>query len=182
MEGSQPDRERTVVCTYRMPVSVIHRLKQEARDRRLTSNALMNQIVGNYFDFYNVAANVGMMPLSKRLIKEMVDLLNTDDLAKLAKLVGELDLPDLAYMKRNKFTLETFLECFLDWIKFCGFPYKYSSEDGRRTISIEHNMGIRWSEFLSEILEVSFGKLNVRVSIKRLDDILVAVLENEHSR
>lgn len=174
--------EHTEVTTFRMSAVTVQRLRKEARKRHLSVNALMNEIVNGYFDFHSIAENVGMMPLPKRLIKEMISMLDTTEISKLAKLTVEYDIPDLVYMKKNKFNRETLLECFLCWTNFSSFPYQDTLEGELQLIIIQHNMGLKWSEFIAELLKMSLNNLEVLVSFKKLPDVLIVTVSHAHSR
>lgn len=173
-------RTPTEVTTFRMPKARVDQLKKEAQKHHLTTNAVLNQIIESYFEFSSVATSVGMMPFSKRLLKEMMSQLDEKKISSLSKMAAELDIPDLIYMKENKFTTNTFLDTLLAWSRYSGFHYLDTFEDEGRTITMQHNLGPNWSRFMTEVLEIIFEKLEVHVSFERYDDILIIHIKNGH--
>lgn len=173
------EEDRTEVSTFRLPRHRIRMLKQEARNQQLTANALANKIIGNYFDFNLVASSSGMMPFPKMLLKAMIDQLEDEEIAALCKSTAQSELLDLVYVKRNEFTLETFLDTMLTWMRFSGFPYNETFDDEKRIIAIHHNMGAKWSRFMKGCLELVFSKLAVRTYFEGSDGILIITIHNE---
>lgn len=49
-------------------------------------------------------------------------------------------------------------------------------------IIIQHNMGLKWSEFIAELLKMSLNNLEVLVSFKKLPDVLIVTVSHAHSR
>lgn len=156
-----------------MPKHRILDLRRESKEQSLSMNVLLNHIVEDYFEFASIAKKAGMMPFSKKLIQVVMNQLEEKEIIRLAKRAATTDVPDLVYMKRNKFTIETFLDTMLAWVRYSGFNYRDTYDDDVRTISLQHNMGSKWSTFLIGVLEITFNRLGAIVSFERPDDMVI---------
>lgn len=163
----------TGVLTFRMPDTRIEKLRLEAKKRRVSMNTLVNQIVESHFEFHAAASSAGFMPFPKKLLKVMINSADSSNVSDLARMAAGFVIPEVVYMKRNTFTKEAFLDTLLSWTKFSGFEYRDTIDGEKRTITITHNMGPKWSQFMAELLEIAFSRLEVPVSLEKPNDMLV---------
>ncbi len=174
--------DKTEVATFRMPESTLQKLKKEAKDKRLTVNALMNQIVSYHNDFYSLLPVIGMMPFSKNVLHLMMNSLDESKIRELSQLMAKRELVDLVYMKEGKYTMESLLDALLIWSMHSGFAHHESDEGGQKILTIQHNMGEKWSLFMISCLLTCFGELtDKKITFEKSEDMVVIQIGDQPS-
>lgn len=113
----------------------------------------------------------------------MLKELDKEKIERLAKQMASNDFVDLAYMTRSNNNSETFIHTLLLWASYSGFPVQDSLDgagDGDAgTIILKHDMGERWSLFLSKSIKHYFDSFNFgRVNFEVPDNLLVIKMRN----
>ena len=71
---------------------------------------------------------------------------------------------DLLLVLKDKYDVEAALAFIESWLKISGFPYKHDISSNTSSVHrfmVHHNMGRRWSLYLSELYRNLFGELDV---------------------
>lgn len=181
MAGIMYEEERAGPTSFRISPFTLLKLRKEAKGKRLTVNALVNQIVLGHTEFHSFSAAAGMAPLPKALLIQMVDGCDEGQLQKLAGSMAK-NLVDLVYMKGSKCNLESLLKTLLLWSDHCGFMSRDFIQDGQRVITIRHNMGKAWSSLIMGSAQTCIAELpDARVGFEKTDDmVIVRVGEAAH--
>lgn len=170
-----PTSSRTEVASFRMSQSTVTRLKKEAREKRLSMNALVNQIILHHAECQSMSTFAKTMPFPKSVLVQMIDSLDEEAVKKSAEVMANLVFIELAYMKTTEYSLESFIDTLLVWAEHSGFVYRDFLEHGQRTITINHNMGRKWSIFMMTALEASLeGLTKEKIAFETTDNIIVA--------
>ena len=115
-----------------------------------------------------------MLPFPKRILGSMMAMLDKQIIGELAREMAQKDFVDLAFMRKNKFTLESFIETLLVWARHSGFPVRDTSESMSRVVTLKHDMGENWSIFMAKILETCLDDLNIKgIKFRTPDDMLI---------
>jgi hypothetical protein len=169
---------KTEVISLRIPSEEVEMIKKLATNRKISFNVLINHILDEYFDFNMYAKSVGYMTLPRKTVVTLLELVDEKDVAK-AGIPTQLVLVELVYLMKGKFTLQSFLNTFFAWLRDSRFAYSDHFEDGRRTISVNHNMGKKWSEVLKETTAAILEELQVPASFEVLPNTLVFSIRQE---
>ncbi len=71
--GTAPTR--TITMTFRINESLMKKLKNEAEDREISLNTLVNQIFRRYVEWYSFEPKVGMIPIAKPVVINFLKIL-----------------------------------------------------------------------------------------------------------
>ena len=112
MAGIMYEEESAGPTSFRISPFTLLKLRKEAKNKRLTVNALINQIVSRHTEFHSFSAAAGMALMPKTLLVQMVDSCDEGHLQKLAGLMAK-NLIDLVYMKDSECNLESLLKTLL---------------------------------------------------------------------
>ena len=159
-----------------MPSEKVDLLRKEAESRKLSVNVLANLVFDSYFDFELFAKNAGFIAFPKKTIRSMVDALAEEQVILLGKGPLKSDFTDLTYLTKGTFTLQSFLNIFLTWIRDSNFPYHDEFEEGSRNMTIHHNMGQKWSLLLKESLEQTLQDVTSKMEFEMRDDMIVLAI------
>jgi hypothetical protein len=169
-----PSSTKTEVASFRMSQSTVTRLKKEAREKRLSMNALVNQIVLHHAECQSMSTFAKTMPFPKSVLVRMINSLDEDAIRKSSEVMANLVFTELVYMKATEYTLESLIDTLLIWSEHSGFVYRDFFEQGHRAITINHNMGRKWSVFMMSSLQKCLGELTKeKVAFEITDNIIV---------
>ena len=169
---------KTEVVSLRMPSDRIDQIKQDAKKRKISFNALANIIFDEYFDFDIYARSAGYMTLPKKTVRALVDTLDDGEIVKIAEGPTKSGFIDLIYMMKGKFTLQSALNTFLAWIRNSHFTYIDRFENDTRIITVNHNMGKKWSLLLQEVITTALSDLPASVKFEiRMDVLIIRIRE-----
>lgn len=179
MYSSKEASRGTDVLSFRLPSERVDLLKKEAKAKKISLNVLANHIFDAYFDFGLSAKNSGFIFMPKKTLREIVNTLSEEEMMKLAKGPMKSNFIDLVYMLKGKLTLQSFLNTFLAWARDSSFPYRDDFDDGSRTITLNHDMGKKWSMLLREALTQCFQDIASRATFETREDVIVIKIRGE---
>lgn len=68
---STNNNKRTITMTFRIDEKIMNKLQIEAKNREISLNMLVNQIIKNFVDWFMFEPKVGMIPISKPVVVEL---------------------------------------------------------------------------------------------------------------
>jgi hypothetical protein len=153
---------------FRLPRDILYKLRQEAKEKEISVNTLITQIVKQHTDWYLTASQAGFISVRKILVIKLLDEIRDDEKIKeIAKEVAK-ESNDLLLLLKKQYNIpiESALDIIESWIKESAYPYLHDISGVDQNIHqfvIQHNMGLKWSLYLSEIYRDLFEELfNVR--------------------
>ncbi|AIC14932.1 hypothetical protein [Nitrososphaera viennensis] len=163
--------------TFRFPKSVLEELKEEADHKNISINALLNQIAASHIEWHARATKAGFITVRRVLLKRIFDNLTEEEIDKLAKTSAQ-EMKDVCLLMVRKHTQRSALEFMERWVRTSDFGYRHLVEDSLHTYIIQHDMGYKWSYYLSKLFsyvaeevalfrpEISVGKDMVVLKIR----------------
>ena len=150
--------------SFRLPRDILYKLQQEAKQKEISVNTLMAQIVKKHTDWYVTASQAGFVSVRKILVIKLLDEIRDDEKIKeIAKEVAKESNDALLLLKKQyNIPIELALDIIEGWIKESAYPYLRDISGIDQNIHhfvIQHNMGLKWSLYLSEIYRDLFEEL-----------------------
>lgn len=65
-------------------------------------------------------------------------------------------------MLRNEYNIDSALDVVETWIKISGYPYTHKTDGSKHTYIIQHEMGKKWSIYLSELYRFLFEAFELK--------------------
>ena len=179
--SSTPQTHKTRSITFRLDSEAVDRLQNEADNREITLNVLVNQVLKRYNDWDAMEIKLGMMPVPKLLLTTLIDKSISiareagikdveryrDEIVKeAAKIAFDLMKDSVLFMK-NKYNLWVVLAVLQEYMKVSGIKSDHRMEgSGKHIFVIQHELGENWSLFTKELLSMIFENLaNVKAEI-----------------
>ena len=179
--SSTPQTHKTRSITFRLDSEAVDRLQNEADNREITLNVLVNQVLKRYNDWDAMEIKLGMMPVPKLLLTTLIDKSISiareagikdveryrDEIVKeAAKIAFDLMKDSVLFMK-NKYNLWVVLAVLEEYMKVSGIKSDHRMEgSGKHIFVIQHELGENWSLFTKELLSMIFENLaNVKAEI-----------------
>jgi hypothetical protein len=166
----------TTVLTFRVDSKDMNALRKLARDDHISVSALVSQVLKSYIEWDHISVKIGMIPMQKESIKELLDSAPDDVLEKIVvhaanKFMGEL------LLMTGKSTLDSFLRITRIRLEKSGFYMSESMQDGKLQLTIQHGMGRKWSVFFSKYHDNIIRQLGYDTEAEVKDDLWVIRIE-----
>jgi len=169
VEENQP----TTTRTFRIPEKLFRSVEEEAREKRTSLNAMLNEILyDRYFEDVPHMAP-GSLAVSALLFSEMISRLSDEDVKRIGRLTAEGDAKTVILIKHGEISTEGIIELMRDTTVRAGYGKFYEKQEGKRIITLMHALGPKASLFFSAEFEALFQMIGLRPTITRSDTAMV---------
>lgn len=170
-------RERTVTRTFRISESAFNALQEDARRQNVSVNTLVNQIILSYANFDRYVKKLNMIKIPRFTLKSIMDAAQDDVIIEAGRLAG-IDMPKFLILARDG-TLS--LESVLSHLKSLAdygnlFEYAESSENGKRIITIAHDLGPKGTLFFAHYVQAVFESIDSHPTFTLGDNTIIIEL------
>ena len=158
--------EKKESATFRLDKKVLVKLRREARRKEISINTLVSQVLKQHADWHFAAAQSGFISIRKALIERMLKEFDEEKIKQIATdVANDSSNKDLLFSIKNEYTIESALELIEIWLRVSGYAYQHniaSNNTNMHRFIIQHNMGRKWSLYLSELYRRLFEEFGVR--------------------
>lgn len=151
----QPRKKKTENRSFRLDASTLTGLEQEAERKKVSVNTLVSQILAHYVQIDRQWERLGRVNIQANTFKILFDSVGEKGLVEAAAW-GGANIPK-AYVLSKFGSLS--IENLVEFIKDNGLNgwYEYSETNhGQRVITLNHSLGMQWSQFLSIYMKLAF--------------------------
>lgn len=162
MQSTSTTRGKSESVTFRIDSKILKNLRHEAKQKDVSTNTLVNQIVKEHLNWNSNAAKAGFISVRKPFVSKVIKYLPEQEIISLAEYVAKTTNKDAILLMQNKYIIESALGLLESWIKTCGFPYKHvetNNGQNRHSFIIQHDMGTRVSIYLATLFQSLFEEL-----------------------
>jgi len=146
--------KKSSTITFRIDEKYEKDLRSEAEEKRISLNALANQIFGEHVEFDKFMKKFGMVEMSKGSFKELLDILDEKNIINFAKTIGSKEPKDFILFKWTDLSPSTVSEFIRMYFEHCGYGMCHiKQENDSIIVSIHHEFGKKGSVFLKAFLE-----------------------------
>jgi hypothetical protein len=161
---------KSETTTFRFDSGTMRSLRQEAKQKDISTNTLLNQIVKEHLKWHANASKAGFIAVRRLLITSLISNLSEQEIVSVAEHVAKNTNKDTILLLENEYTMKSALEFIEDWIKISGYNYRHEEiNDGknRHMYVIHHDMGIKWSIYLANLYQFLFDEVKKDYNEKR---------------
>jgi predicted DNA-binding ribbon-helix-helix protein len=164
---TEKTRKKTESITFRLESQILESLRQEAKRKDVSVNTLVSQIAKQHTNWHSVASQAGFISVRKPLMIKLLESQNDEQIKSLAKHVAVSSNKDFFLMLRRKYNIHSVLDMIETWISMSGYSYSHNMEDldysnRLHFFIVQHNMGLKWSLYLSELYKSFFEDFGIR--------------------
>ena len=173
--------------TFRLDKDILDRISFEAEQKGASMNSVAQNVFSDYFGWAAYAPKAGMIPIHKTVLSMMVDKLPEKDIIEIADLFGKVKVKNMILVLKNDYNARAFLDVFESWLKSSSVSFMKNINHDAEIYTVTHELGIKWSLYLSHMLQVIFNDMGLKkVTIEKTDDIVmlkipVLTLQSERS-
>jgi hypothetical protein len=157
-DNGQSTREKveTEGITIRLDKRVLRRLRHEAKEKKISTNVLISQIFSEHLEWHSTAARAGFVAVRRGTILKLLENTSEEEIATIAKFIGTRESKDFVLLLRHEYSLSSAMDVIETWIRISGYSYDHEVRQGMHSLVIHHDMGKKWSIYLSEIYKSVF--------------------------
>ena len=144
-------RITTDTVSFRIDSILRANLEEEAKKNRTSLNTLVSQILSRYADWWRYVGRLGLIPVSKDLLRDAFKSLDKSELEELGKSFAETSGREHVLYLYQQLSLGTILQ-FLDlWSShFDAYEHRY---DGKmHYYTVHHDVNLNFSIFVKEFV------------------------------
>lgn len=151
----QQKKEITRSITYRLPEKMINELDGEAKQKKISQNVLVKQILERYIQWDRYAEKIGMIPVPKEIIETLGGDLDGRDIDEIINVVFPMIKNTVMYIKGG-YDLERCIETLEDYMRASGMNSDHRVDGELHSFIIQHELGMKWSVFTEQLLTQIF--------------------------
>ncbi len=151
----QPQKETTRSITYRLPETLINELDGEAKQKKISQNVLVRQILEKYIQWDRYSSKMGMIPVPKEILQTLGDSLDGQDIDKIINVLFPVIKNTVMFIKGG-FDLERCIETLEEYMRTSGMNSDHRVNGNLHSFIIQHDLGIKWSVFTEQLLTQIF--------------------------
>jgi len=148
-------KETTRSITYRLPETLISELDNESRQKKISQNVLVKQILEKYIQWDRYSAKMGMIPVPKEILQSLGDDLDGQDIDAIINILFPIIKNTVMFIKGG-FDLERCIETLEDYMRTSGMNSDHRVDGNLHSFIIQHELGIKWSVFTEQLLTQIF--------------------------
>ena len=174
------NRNRLVSRTFRVPQESLKRLDAEAKNRDVSVNALLNQMLTKYLTFDLFGEKANPVVIAEATLLAMMDRLTPEQMEQAGTIAGSKVLSSLFAHYNIKPTLDSVLEYHIRPMSKYSRWYSAKYHEEEQKIALHHTFGLKWSYFLKGHVGASIRSvLKIEPKIEISESSVVIYLRNQ---
>jgi hypothetical protein len=105
---------KSETTTFRFDYETLKSLREEANQKDISTNTLINQIVKEHLKWHANASNAGFIAVRRLLITNLISHLSEQEIISLAENVGKNTNKDTILLLENEYTMKSALDFIED--------------------------------------------------------------------
>ena len=151
----QQKKEATRSITYRLPEKMIDELDGEAKQKKISQNVLVRQIMEKYLQWDRYSEKIGMIPVPKEILETLGAELDGRDIDEIINVIFPMIKNTVMFIKGG-YDLERCIETLEDYMRASGMNSDHRVDGELHSFIIQHDLGMKWSVFTEQLLTQVF--------------------------
>ena len=151
----QKTKEETGTISYRLPSKLLDDLETEAREKNISQNVLVKQILMKYVRWERFAQKMGIIPVPQKILESLGGDMSHKDVLKIIDVLF-ITIKDSVMLMKSGYDLKRTIETLEDYMRSSGMESDHRIEGELHHFIIQHKMGMQWSVFTELLLRRVF--------------------------
>jgi hypothetical protein len=153
--------KKTRLRTFRIEEHLDSILQKDAKSKGISVNSLLSLILTKYAEWDRYIEKFGTITVKRDSFKMMLSAINDDKVTDISQELGDMVPSQFVLFWFKKNTLENYLKYISLICKHGGFAqYEIEQDGGEYTITLIHELGDKWSNFLA-----TWMKTGMRITV-----------------
>jgi hypothetical protein len=141
---------KTRLRTFRVEEELDALLQKDAKSKGISVNSLLSIILTKYAEWDRYVEKFSVITMKKESFKTLLSAIDDDRVTDISQELGDKVPSQFVFFWFKKNTLENYLKYISLICKHGGFAQYEIEEEGREyTITLIHELGEKWSNFLA---------------------------------
>ncbi len=149
------EKKPTRSTSYRLPIEILDDLETEAREKNVSQNVLVKQILTKYVEWERFAQKMGIIPVPQKILESLGGEMSHHEILKIIDVLFATIKDSVMFMKGG-YDLRRTIETLEDYMRSSGMESDHRKEGDVHHFIIQHKMGIHWSIFTELLLRRVF--------------------------
>jgi len=159
------NKEQTNSISYRLPSKLLENLETEARQKNISHNVLVKQILQKYVLWERFAEKIGMVPVPQKILQSLGGRLSHQEILEIIDALF-ITIKDSVMFMKGGYDLKRTIETLEDYMRNSGMESDHRVEGGLHHFVIQHKMGMQWSIFTELLLRRVFAEFEKEMGLK----------------
>ena len=146
----------TETITFRLPTALLEELRKDAELEKINLNAFVTRIFSNHIQWERYERKMGLLPMTKPFLKEVINQLTNDQIINLAQKIEKENFKNILIFMNESHDLDDFVEILRTWLTVSWMQHNIVLRNGSYHFNIQHDLGYKWSLYSPNS---SFGTL-----------------------
>jgi hypothetical protein len=177
--NSTDDSKSSENISFRLNKDQLHELRAEAKQKRISLNTLVSQVVDSYVNYTLNASKSGALPVSKLTLMVLLEGYTEYQTKTMAHKIVDMSGKDATLMLQGFYDFEAVLKSFESWLRAADFTFSHAkTQDANRskhTFVINHTMGKRYSVFAAESFKAYFEPVVTQQVMYSITDNVISI-------
>ncbi|SVB02949.1 uncharacterized protein METZ01_LOCUS155803 [marine metagenome] len=159
------NKEQTNSISYRLPSKLLENLETEARQKNISHNVLVKQILQKYVSWERFAEKIGMVPVPQKILQSLGGRLSHQEILEIIDALF-ITIKDSVMFMKGGYDLKRTIETLEDYMRNSGMESDHRVEGNLHHFVIQHKMGMQWSIFTELLLRRVFAEFEKETGLK----------------
>jgi len=159
------NKEQTNSISYRLPSKLLENLETEARQKNISHNVLVKQILQKYVSWERFAEKIGMVPVPQKILQSLGGRLSHQEILEIIDALF-ITIKDSVMFMKGGYDLKRTIETLEDYMRNSGMESDHRVEGDLHHFVIQHKMGMQWSIFTELLLRRVFAEFEKEMELK----------------
>ena len=153
-----PDQpEKTETMTFRLPVSIVKSLKNDAEFEKVSVNSLAIRIFSDHISWEKYERKVGLLPMTKVFLENAVAKMTEHEVVRLAEKNEKDYFKSIIIFMKREHSKKEFIKILRSWLSVSWMQHILElKDDGNYYFMIRHDLGGNWSLYIKTLLSVLY--------------------------
>ena len=173
----QKTKEETGTISYRLPSKLLDDLETEAREKNISQNVLVKQILMKYMRWERFAQKMGIIPVPQKILESLGGDMSHQDVLKIIDVLF-VSIKDSVMLMKGGYDLKRTIETLEDYMRSSGMESDHRIEGELHHFIIQHKMGMQWSIFTELLLRRVFTEFEkeTHLTFKTTESTVIATI------
>ncbi|MGC2308958.1 MAG: hypothetical protein WA461_11185 [Nitrososphaeraceae archaeon] len=170
----------TETITFRLPTALLEELRKDAELEKINLNAFVTRIFSNHIQWERYERKMGLLPMTKPFLKEVINQLTNDQIINLAQKIEKENFKNILIFMNESHDLDDFVEILRTWLTVSWMQHNIVLRNGSYHFNIQHDLGYKWSLYVQTLVsELSNDILQRRAEIRITDNVISIVFPRD---